>query len=315
MNATVCADSVTRNYTAYGLAIRSAIPLSEFTAASSAQPEVIVNYGHRGAWVTKMQGAARAIEIREDEARFWFPSVGAFMVRDGSQIIAMPEDGVEPELLRLYIQGMMMATILHQRRFCVLHASVIEIDGGAIALMGQIGAGKSSLAGALYVRGHRVVADDNAAVNTTGRVPIVAPGYPYVKLFPAIASLLGFQGDSLALVHASQVKLRGAVTQGFAHNPLPLRRVYILDREHSGDITPLSPLKVTIELLRNSVPTRWGHAGDARQLQQCGMIGVQVPAFAVKTFSDLTSVRTVAERLERHCRQCASPAVPLSFRG
>jgi hypothetical protein len=315
MNATVSADSVTRNYTAYGLAIRSAIPLSEFTAASSAQPEVIVTYGHRGAWVAEMQGAARAIEIREGEARFWFPDVGAFIVRDGSQIIAIPEDGVEPELLRLYIQGMMMATILHQRGFCVLHASVIEIDGGAIALMGHIGAGKSSLAGALYVRGHRVVADDNAAVNTTGRVPIVAPGYPYVKLFPAIASLLGFQEDSLCLVHASQVKLRGAVTQGFAHNPLPLRRVYILDREHSGDISPLSPLKVTIELLRNSVPTRWGHAGDARQLQQCGMIGMQVPAFAVKTFSDLTSVQTVAERLERHCGQFGSPAVSLSLRG
>ena len=246
---------------------------------------------------------AHGLEIDEDEARFWFNGVGAFIVRNGAHIVVIPEDGVEPELLRLYVEGMMMAMILHQRGFCVLHASVIEIDGGAIALMGQIGAGKSSLAGALYLRGYRVVADDNAAVNAAGPAPMVAPGYPYLKLFPAIASSLGFQERALGVLHSSQVKISGAVTKGFAHSPLPLRRVYILDREHNGGVTQLSPLQVTIELIRNSVPTRWGHAGNARHLQQCARIGAQVPAFIVKTFSDLTSVQTVAETLERHCRK------------
>jgi hypothetical protein len=296
-----------RSYAAYGLSIRSVIPLDEFTPASSLPDHVRVSYGDDPGWVSGFRHLDHAVEIYGSEARFWFREAGAFSVRDGSEIVAIPEPGVDPSLLRLYVEGMMMAMILHQRGYCVLHSSVAEIQGGGVALLGHIGAGKSSLAAALYLRGHRVASDDNAAVETAPRTPTVAPAYPYVKLFPGIASILGFEEKSIGCLHRSQSKVSGALNGGFARRHLPLRRIYVLRRDLATEVAPLSPLETTVELLKNSIPTRWGHAGDARQLQQCATLARKVPAFAIRTFTDLSSLHTVAEFLERHYLETRPP--------
>ena len=161
-----------------------------------------------------------------------------------------------------------MAVILYQRGMCVLHASVIEAQGTAIAFLGHIGAGKSSTAAAFYARGHRILNDDNAAIQMCSGTPLVVPGFPYIKLFPAIASSLGFQIGDLRILHETQVKLAGPVHSGFSDRPLPLRTIYVLGRDHSKDMTRLSPLNATMQLIRNSVPTRWGQRGDSRHLEQ-----------------------------------------------
>jgi hypothetical protein len=184
---------------------------------------------------------------------------------------------------------------------CVLHASVVEVNGEAIGFLGHIGAGKSSLAAAFYSLGHRLVADDNAAIQIIDGQPIVTPGYPSVKLFPEIANSLGFCQSELHALHPSQNKFAGTVKKGFSQTPLLLRRIYILGRSYDPGITRLSQLEAVVELIRNSVPVRWSHQGDARQLEQCGEIGRQVPVFAVKTFNDLASLAQVAGMVRQHC--------------
>jgi hypothetical protein len=289
-----------RTYSAYGLTVRSEIPLDEFPAAVEEREDVSVVHGATPDWAARFEDRAEAIEIAAGEARFWFANIGAFAVTDGNRITAYPRAGVQDELLRLYVEGMLLAMILHQRGMCVLHASVVEIEGEAVALMGHVGAGKSSLAGALYARGHRVLADDNAAILTSTGHPSVTPAFPYVKLFPAIASSLGFHNGSLRTLHASQPKMAGAVGKGFTTAPSPLSRIYLLSRNHQPEIRQLSPLETTLELIRNAVPTRWGHAGDGRQLHRCGAVGRQVPMFTLRTFTDLGGIPEVARTLEQH---------------
>ena len=290
-----------RTYSAYGLTVRSEIPLDEFPLATADDADVSVVYGETPEWASQIQDRAEAIDITGEEARFWFANTGGFAVTGGNRIIAYPRPGVQGEGLRLYVEGMLLAMLLHQRGRCVLHASVVEIDGEAVALMGHVGAGKSSLAGTLYTRGHRVLADDNAAILISNGHPSVTPAYPYVKLFPAIASLLGFQNGSLRALHASQPKMAGAVLKGFTTTSSPLARIYLLGRNHPPDIRQLSPLETTVELIRNAVPTRWGHAGDGRQLQRCGAVARQVPMFTLRTFTDLGGLPEVARALEQHC--------------
>jgi HPr Serine kinase C-terminal domain len=251
--------------------------------------------------MSRPHATRRSFDICGQEAHFWFKDVGGFIVKNGSSIVMLPEAGVDHGLLRLYVEGMMMAMILYQRGMCVLHASVIEINGAAVALTGQIGAGKSSLAAALYTRGHRILSDDNAGIDLTG-MPTVIPAYPYIKLFPAIAASLGFENGSVRTLHTSQIKITGAVTNGFAQQPLPLHSIYVLGRDYESAPARLSPLQVVIELIRNSVPTRWGCTGDAQQLQQCGLIAKTVPTFTLRTFSDLESLPRIAEALETATR-------------
>jgi hypothetical protein len=292
-----------QTYTAYGLTLKSEIPLDEHPKTRAENEDVIVAYGERPPWVSRFQDKPEAIAITPAGARFWFAAVGAFLVKDGREIVAYPNAGVSGGLLRLYVEGMLLAMLLHQRGRCVLHASVVEIEGQAVALMGHVGAGKSSLAGALYTRGHRVLADDNAGILVSNGPPSVAAAYPYVKLFPAIADMLGFQNGSLRALHSSQPKKAGAVGKGFSSEPSPLTRIYLLGRNHQPGIRRMSPLHATLELIRNAVPTRWGHVGDEGQLQRCGAVARQVPMYTLRTFSDLDGLPEVARELEQHCRR------------
>jgi hypothetical protein len=289
-----------KRHSAYGLKVRSAIPLTEFSPLPSGVEDVLVTYGDKAVLASVARENPAAIEITESEARFWFPGVGVFIIRGGKSITVVPEPGVPTTLLRLYIQGMMMGMILHQRGACVLHSSVIAYQGSAIALLGHVGVGKSSLAAALYRRNYRVIADDNGAISfSSGRLMIV-PSYPYVKVFPEIAQTLGFRKKDLRPLDGSQLKKAGRVVNGFSEEPIPLSRIYVLGREFDEEVKRLSGLQATLELIRNSIPTRWGHKGDAGQLQRCAAVARQVPVFTLKTFTELAGIESAVDRLEAH---------------
>jgi hypothetical protein len=62
----------------------------------------------------------------------------------------------------------------------------------------------------------------------------------------------------------------------------------------------MSPAETIIELVRNSVPTRWKLAGGADHLQQCARLATCIPAFRIRTFNELTELPLLAQRIERH---------------
>jgi hypothetical protein len=198
---------------------------------------------------------------------------------------------------------MIMAMLLHQRGFCVLHASVVEISGRAIAFLGPVGAGKSSIAAALQERGHALVSDDNAAVQLTGASPVVMSAYPYLKLFPAVAAFLGYSAQRLGVLHASQKKLAGSAESNFKGTALPLDALYFIGREYPAEIQPVSASELLIQLVRHSVPTRWGVPGDREHLERCGALAGKVQAFALRTFYTLDCLPIMARNVEEHCIQ------------
>ncbi len=295
-------QTVWHRYSAYGLTIRSQIPLAELASNGTCEGdgEVLVTLGEDPGWISSVQETFRCFRVTRQEAQFWFKGVGAFVVRDGSQIIAIPENGLDHGILRIYIQGMLMAAVLHQRGMCVLHASVLEVNGAALAFLGPVGAGKSSLAAALYSRGHRVLADDNAAISFCAGIPMIQSAYPSLKLFPEIASSLGFRNGALTPLPVSEIKVAGAVPDGFVQKPVRLRALYFLGRDGGSEIAQLTSLQTVMKLIEHSVPTRWGLRGDVQQLQECGSLAAHVPAFALRTFTDLASLPVLAETVEDH---------------
>ena len=306
-SALIALDSKTAvrlyEYKAFGLHISSALPLTEFPSARTASADLKIAFGEfaRRDLSHKAGQETSYLEIGESTAIFWFKDVATFLIEGGERVtIALADEKVDRELLRLYVEGMVMAMVLYQRGACVLHASVVEINGYAIAFLGHVGAGKSSLAAALYLRGHRVLSDDNAAVRVVAGTPAVVPGYPFVKLFPKIAAMLCFDSNQLHPLHRKQEKLAGGVANGFLDSPLPLQAICILGRDHSPEITKISTLEATIHLVRNSVPTRWGEAAGSRHLKQCADLAMRTPVFAVRTFAELSELPNLATQVERH---------------
>ncbi len=76
--------------------------------------------------------------------------------------------------------GMNLQMALGQRRYLLLHASVVERDGRALLMTGESGAGKSTLAAMLAARGWRLMGDEFALVD---------PATGLVHAFPRLISL------------------------------------------------------------------------------------------------------------------------------
>lgn len=76
--------------------------------------------------------------------------------------------------------GMNLQMALGQRRYLLLHASVVERDDRALLMTGESGAGKSTLAAMLAARGWRLMGDEFALVD---------PATGLVHAFPRLISL------------------------------------------------------------------------------------------------------------------------------
>jgi hypothetical protein len=285
-------------YSAYNLRIQSQIALPELPPAPPGSDLTITLAPPQDL------NDARSIEFGDaagSEAVFSYPGVARFTVRAGRELTITPDLQADESIFGLYVQGMMLAAALHQRGYFVLHASVVCMAGRAVAFMGPTGAGKSTFASALRFRGHRILADDNAAIDLAALPPGVLPAFPNLKIYPDVAASLGYRLSSLRPMHASQVKQAQTVACGFWPTPLPLSCVYLLDREAAPSIpAPLAPVQTITELVRHSAPTRWGVPGNGRHLQMCAQLAKTVPIFAVRTFTRLEEIPQIANVIEEH---------------
>jgi energy-coupling factor transporter ATP-binding protein EcfA2 len=121
--------------------------------------------------------------------------------------------------------------VLRLRGSTGLHASAVAVDGQALVLVGEAGAGKSTTAAAFAQLGFPVISDDIVALSDNGRSLIVQPGYPRVRLWPESVNALYGVADALPRLTPSWNKRYLDLTQTgyhFQQRPLPLAAVYIL---------------------------------------------------------------------------------------
>src|SRR4051794_10790794 len=170
------------SYVAYGLGIRSALPLPELVPKEAAADVTIrlgkANRFPSGATCVESPYRGAHYKVTQEEAYLFWEKVGSFSVRYGCEIIVEPAPGVEERVLRLFILGAALAVLLQQRGQLVLHASAVNVGLGVVAFIGGPGWGKSTMAAAMHARGHKVVADDVVAVQEEGaECPLIFPGF------------------------------------------------------------------------------------------------------------------------------------------
>ncbi len=156
---------------------------------------------------------------------------------DAASLLGAVGGGGQNAWQRLLIaQVLPFAAVL--RGLEVLHASAVATEQGAVALSGQSGAGKTSLALELCRRGAGFLADDVLALERLDGELIGHPGAPVAGIdnveAERLSALEGASGPDVLSVDSRE---RVARAEAFA-SPVPLRTLFFLDRRPGGPTEP-----------------------------------------------------------------------------
>ncbi len=268
----------TYGYRAYGLTIRSDLPLAELDADPAENPDIRVQLRP----VPRRDGVAgdgTHFEFGEDYQRLSWEPVGAFAIHGTHTVDIDPAPDAEEQLLHLPLLGPIMAIMLHMRGFLTLHASAIEIGGSSAIFVGDKGAGKSTTAAAFVRAGHRLLTDDVVALDFSDpKHPLIAPAFPQIKLNMDAAEAVIVQNTTvLPEPVPGFVKRLQKLDDPFSHALATPRRVYVLERGGEPSATPLPPHEALKALMRFSYMTRftdrpWSRAEANAHMRQCAAL-------------------------------------------
>lgn len=133
-------------------------------------------------------------------------------------------------IIHLLLDHILPMAISNQGRL-VLHASAVSYGGESIAFIGESGAGKSSLAGALLKAGCSLITDDFLILEKIENAYFCIPSYPDLRLWPDSAdSLFNNLNTSEFVSHFSdkrRIRVKNFDMNEFS-GKTKLKRIYIL---------------------------------------------------------------------------------------
>jgi hypothetical protein len=186
-----------------------------------------------------------------DGTQFW-------LNREGTEAWATWPAQSTIEDAATYLLGPVLGRILRLRGVMCLHASAVAFGDRATAFVGAEGAGKSTTAAALALRGHPILSDDVVALAEHDGSFFVEPAYPYLCLWPeAVQSICG-SPEALPRFSSNYEKRFLSLERQelrFEERCLPLATIYVLAKRRRNAvplIEEIAPREAFFSLLANT---------------------------------------------------------------
>ena len=160
-------------------------PSSDVVAERVVNGEAWYTFARRGATVVGRFYGLADFEI----SSVGWPSVGEDIRRRQVTFYRIPT--APPDLIAILIAGSVAAYLLSAEGRLVLHASAVEVDGKALAFVGQSGQGKTTMATLLCAAGYPFVADDLLPVERSGNEVTCVPVGTELRVRQKVEALLG----------------------------------------------------------------------------------------------------------------------------
>jgi len=280
-------------YSAFSLTIDSELELPEL-AEGGGEPDVVIRLGT----VAQYQKPATI----DDEVALPL-NIGRFHVKGGREIVVDPSPDADPSVLRVMLQGRLMAYLLRQRGWLPLHASGVAIDGQAVLFLGESGAGKSTTAAAFYARGHKVLADDVGAVRVAGGSVELRTAWSGLRLLPDASEIIRHRAATPEFQYDKHVFHLGRPEPAAS---FPVKRIYFLeygiaDRRLSVR-TDLIPESSVVALLNSHSFLRAWRAGNELlqiNLERSASLAAVMPVHRLIRPRSMGSLPELVDLIER----------------
>lgn len=290
-------------YSVYGLTLESPYEIPELpTADRSGDPDVVVETDDVEPVVSPdadVLGGRRLI-ADGDVCRITYEAIGTFSIESGERVRFDPErpDVTETKAFRRLLAGQVLAMALHQRGVFVLHASAVADGTRAVVFVGDVGAGKSTTAGAFVAGGWTLLDDDVVAIRFADGAPVVAPGIPQLKLCPDAAGALDLETARPDSDDGRSGK-RYHLTEPVA-DPVPLAAVYVLEEGDAHAVDPISPHDRLLEFIAHTYTSGLIDSAGASEVhfEQCSRVLRSTPVRTLRRPVDLDGLDSVVETVE-----------------
>lgn len=309
-------------YHLYGARLDSAWPLPYSRARRPYVAEIALTAGREPHF-----GPARDEAIRQPQP--WAPIVEGLLAdgrtylrwpdrfeflisANGRQVAGRPLRGGTVEGFHSHLLGQALSFALIAQGLEPLHATVVAVDGGGVAFLGDSGLGKSSLAAAFLRGGHRLLTDDLLVVTGDRDSLRAHAGPPRLKLYPSSARRLMPGATGSRMMRTTPKLLFPLSAAQVAPGPLPLRAMYVLGPARRGStrigLRAMTQRQACLALIRNTFNTSVRSPQRlARQLALGAQLAAAVPVRTLtypRSFALLPAVRdAVLADLDARARQ------------
>lgn len=192
-------------------------------------------------------------QANDRECAFQAEGVGDFHVRDGNSVAYAPAPGTDPGWVRLWLNNQVLVALLHQRKIINFHASSFIYNGLGVMVLGETGAGKSSLTLAFALHEGGFLTDDLTPVVFEGPAPMIMPLHRNVKLRKDTAAQLGIDHRQLTDAESGTGKKYYSL-QPVQYNPYPLDIILLVNpSEVTGPVFSTPTPVERFALLRSEV--------------------------------------------------------------
>lgn len=209
-----------------------------------------------------------------------------------------------------YFSNAWLGMALRLAGHLVLHGNAVCVNGGALAWLGDKGAGKSTLTAAFVAAGYPLLTDDQIVIWAQADKVWIAPGIMRLHLWPESLPVMGPSKEYYHFEQPFDAFPKGYMTvtppaAPPSPNPLtPLRAIYILQPRHLGLAAPVIETPsagVGFDMLYSHCFARPGLSLTADALrvefQAVGELYRRVSVRRLTLPNDLTCLTGVVQRL------------------
>ncbi len=171
-------------------------------------------------------------QVNAGEFSMQVEEVGSFYAAGGAEAEYSVLQGADPGWVRLYLNGQVAVALMHQRGMMTLHASSFVHNGKGVMILGESGAGKSSLTASFAIGGAGLLTDDITPVVMKDTRPHIMALHESIRIRKNTAEQLNIDGSLLREAESGTGKqYMKAGVGNVAHHPLD-----VILRVEVGDV-------------------------------------------------------------------------------